>query len=566
MVIYSSERIPMSLYKLLFSAGCLTALALLFFSPSATALDGGTLRLNTYNGWSAFEVISINDNPAGDGFNWAMPSTFDGIGAYLSDSSTLRLQVNHERTDASISEVNLDLASFQTAISNTISGGSTGGGSFVTSARQAYDRWSGNGGSSWTNTSSPSNTSFYRFCSGQSYLPNTFGTDRGFVDNIYITGEEGSTDRLFALDLDNRDFYQVSGVTGSASGGLGGMPFDAYENAALIDTGETDHVALLLSPDGGSRNMKIFIGEKGKDSNGNASNSFLARNGLAYGSYYYLNDSLPSSGTSTNGFFDTSASGALNSNKLEDVDTSPGDPTQVVLGDQDSGVFTFDFNLDFGSGSFSAGGSGFSITKIQAHNDATNNAIGDADNVDWTAPTVLNGTAYPEGLIFVNEDYTTGEIWVSEPDGSGLTRIGDTGATSSASESSGILDISELVGYNPGSVLLTSNQGSNASLSVLINSDATLEAIDPDADFDGDGDIDGADFLTWQRNLGSGTSTSQGDADNDGDVDGDDLAVWQMQFDAAPPQSAVVGVPEPTSLVLVLCGGLLLLRRGCVAC
>ena len=555
----------MSCQKYLFSASSFAALALLFSSSSAVALDGGTLRLNTYNGWDAFEVISINDNPAGDSINWAMPSTFDGIGAFLSDSNTLRLQVNHENADATISEVNLDLANFKTAISNTISGGSNGGGSFVTSARQAYDRWSGNGGASWTNTSNPFNTNFYRFCSGQSYAPNTFGTDRGFVDDIYITGEEGSTNRLFALDLDNRDFYQVSGVTGSASGGLGGMPFDAYENAALLDTGETDHVALLLSPDGGSRNMKIYIGEKGKDASGNASDDFLARNGLAYGSYYYLNDSLPSSGTSTNGFFDTTAFGALNSSKLEDVDTSPGDPTQVVLGDQNSGVFTFDFDFNFSGGSFDAAGSGFSITQIHAHHDGTNNAIGDADNVDWTAPTVLDGTSYPEGLIFVNEDFTTGEIWVSEPDGSNLTLIGDTGTSGSASESSGILDISELVGYHPGSVLLTSNQGSNTSLSVLINPDATLEVIDPNADFNDDGDIDGADFLTWQQNHGSGTTQAQGDADVDGNVDGDDLTVWESQFGGAPPLSAATGVPEPTSLVLALCSGLLLARRDRVA-
>ncbi len=464
----------MSCQKYLFSASSFAALALLFSSSSAVALDGGTLRLNTYNGWDAFEVISINDNPAGDSINWAMPSTFDGIGAFLSDSNTLRLQVNHENADATISEVNLDLANFKTAISNTISGGSNGGGSFVTSARQAYDRWSGNGGASWTNTSNPFNTNFYRFCSGQSYAPNTFGTDRGFVDDIYITGEEGSTNRLFALDLDNRDFYQVSGVTGSASGGLGGMPFDAYENAALLDTGETDHVALLLSPDGGSRNMKIYIGEKGKDASGNASDDFLARNGLAYGSYYYLNDQLPTSGgTSSDGTFDITLDDGLKAAKMEDVDTSPGDPTRVVLGNQFVGVYTFDFDLDFSSGIFSAADSGFSIDKIHTN-------VGNPDNVDWTAPTVLNGTAYPEGLVFVNVDNSNGTIWVGEPDGTDATRIGDTrGPNGASSESSGILDISDLVGYNPGSIVLTNNQGSRASMTVLINPDATLAVPEP---------------------------------------------------------------------------------------
>ena len=545
----------MLLPKAIFPACCFAAGVFFLLSNTAVALDGGTLRINAHNDWKAFEVISVNDNPAGDGFSWAMPSTFDGLGASLVDASTLRLQVNHEKSDASISEVRLDLANFKNAISNTISSGSTGGGSFVTSARQAYERWTGDGGTTWANTSNTSNTNFYRFCSGQSYSPNTFGTDRGFVDEIYITGEEGSTNRLFALDVNSRDFYQLSGTAGSASGGLGGMPFDAYENAALLDTGETGHVALLLSPDGGTQRMKVFIGEKGKDANGNTSNDFLARNGLAYGSYYFLNDVLPSSGTSTDGFFDATAADALRSSKLEDVDTSPGDPTRVVLGDQNSGVFTFDFDLDFGSGSFVAASSSFSITQIQAHHDATNNAIGDADNVDWTAPTVLGGTSYPEGLIFINEDYTTGEIWVNEPDGSNPTLIGDTGTNGSASESSGILDISGLVGYRPGSIVLTSNQGSATSLSVLINPDATLDVADPNADFDGDGDIDGADFLTWQRNLGSGTSPPQGDADNDGDVDGEDLVVWETQYGDSP-NSIAATVPEPSALFLAMLAGL----------
>ncbi|MEE9603463.1 MAG: hypothetical protein V3V75_09170, partial [Thermoguttaceae bacterium] len=362
----------------------LLALSIFVRSTAALALDGGILRVNTLNGWKAFEVISIGNNPTGDGFNWSMPGTFDGVGAWLPNASTLRLQINHERSDATISEVDLNLANFQTAISNMISSGNTGGGSFVNSARQAYDRWTDDAGSTWTNTSSTSNTSFSRFCSGQSYAPNTFGTDRGFVDEVYVTGEETSGGHLFAIDSVNRDFYDLSASTGSASGGFGGMPSDAWENAALLDTGETNHVALMLSPDGGSQRMKIYIGEKGKDTSGNASNGFLARNGLAFGSYYYLNDTLPSLGTpSTNGFFDTSTSGSLSSSKMEDIDTSPSNPTRAVLGDQNSGLFTFDFSLDFGGGSFNSGTSSFSITKIQSHVDNADGSFGDADNVDW---------------------------------------------------------------------------------------------------------------------------------------------------------------------------------------
>ena len=354
-------------------------------------------------------------------------------------------------------------------------GGTTGGVSFVVSARQAYDRWSDDGGSTFTPTSDTSNTSFDRFCSGQAYAPDTFGIDRGFVDEIYITGEEfAGTDRLFAIDSVDRDFYQLSGTAGSAPGGIGGIPFDSYENVALMDTGETAHVALLLSPDGGTQTMRLYIGEKGKDSGGLASSSFLARNGLAYGSWYYLIASYPSVGNTNNGSFSTSPSGSLMSDKIEDVDTSPSNPTLAVMGDQTSGVFTFDFDFVFGAG-FDSGASSFTITMISTTSNGIG-VLGQPDNVDWTDATTLGATAYPDGLIFVNEDNGTGEIWHMLPDGSSKVRIA---STTVSGESTGIFDLSVMVGYRPGSILITNNQGTPASMSVLINPDATLLVPEP---------------------------------------------------------------------------------------
>ncbi len=58
----------------------------------------------------------------------------------------------------------------------------------------------------------------------------------------------------------------------------------------------------------------------------------------------------------------------------------------------------------------------------------------------------------------------------------------------------------------------------------------------PSADFDTDGDIDGSDFLAWQRGLGAlNASKSNGDADNDQDVDAADLATWTSQFGGSDP-------------------------------
>jgi Pretoxin HINT domain/Serpin (serine protease inhibitor) len=51
------------------------------------------------------------------------------------------------------------------------------------------------------------------------------------------------------------------------------------------------------------------------------------------------------------------------------------------------------------------------------------------------------------------------------------------------------------------------------------------------ADFDGDGDVDGRDFLAWQRGFGmSGPMLANGDSNADGHVDGADLSAWQSAF------------------------------------
>ncbi len=57
--------------------------------------------------------------------------------------------------------------------------------------------------------------------------------------------------------------------------------------------------------------------------------------------------------------------------------------------------------------------------------------------------------------------------------------------------------------------------------------------VNPSADFDGDGDVDGRDFLAWQRGFGTPNAVrADGDSDNDADVDGSDLAAWQGQYGA----------------------------------
>lgn len=85
---------------------------------------------------------------------------------------------------------------------------------------------------------------------------------------------------------------------------------------------------------------------------------------------------------------------------------------------------------------------------------------------------------------------------------------------------------------------------------------ATLAAAVPfGADFNGDGIVDSIDLSIWDANYGltgpPGSLGDVGDADGDGDVDGMDFLEIQMDFGMAP-SFPIVAVPEPATLALVL--------------
>lgn len=82
------------------------------------------------------------------------------------------------------------------------------------------------------------------------------------------------------------------------------------------------------------------------------------------------------------------------------------------------------------------------------------------------------------------------------------------------------------------------------------------------ADFNRDGDVDGADLTIWSAKLGqeSGATQTDGDATGDGAVDGADFLAWQQQLTASAVAAAGV-VPEPATVALLitaLCFGHLL--------
>jgi hypothetical protein len=108
------------------------------------------------------------------------------------------------------------------------------------------------------------------------------------------------------------------------------------------------------------------------------------------------------------------------------------------------------------------------------------------------------------------------------------------------------------------------------------------------ADFNGDGQVDGADELILQRNYGAvgQTDNSNGDANGDGTINGADQLAWSNQFGgpggggggfAGDPNTiqngvvrymslgAVGAVPEPSAVALACCSAIAVLayRRRC---
>ena len=91
-----------------------------------------------------------------------------------------------------------------------------------------------------------------------------------------------------------------------------------------------------------------------------------------------------------------------------------------------------------------------------------------------------------------------------------------------------------------------------------------VPAVGNPADFNDDTRVDSADLAAWIANFGKPelATHAQGDVDADGDVDGRDFLGWQREFGFGLPTS--IGMPEPTTLllaVLIAAAG----RRRCVA-
>jgi hypothetical protein len=89
----------------------------------------------------------------------------------------------------------------------------------------------------------------------------------------------------------------------------------------------------------------------------------------------------------------------------------------------------------------------------------------------------------------------------------------------------------------------------DAAAQGVIDTDAThyFGLLAQNADFNGSGLVDAADYVIWRKFNGTtgGATQSQGDANNNGAVDNDDYLIWQQQFGSTPGGGGGSAAQEP---------------------
>ncbi|NDV61608.1 hypothetical protein G0Q06_04015 [Puniceicoccales bacterium CK1056] len=527
------------------SIACLAALA----SP-VLALDGGndvfiTVPTGTSTGWKTFEILTGDDtlgSLAQEGFIWTLShDDWDGVGAYLLDSSTLRVFINHEAgAGSTFSRVDIDLTNLQNWIvagipNNTNNDQVAAPGQIVKAVSLG-----------WTSVGAGTGA-LNNPCSANVWPADTFGFARGFADTLYLLGEESTGGHFWVMDVTTRTLYEAPDLGTSR-----------WENATIVDTGRTDTVALILGADVGSSStgtapLQLYVGLK------NPSGSFLERNGLVGGKVYNWDPEGSSTngtlsgifsggnGTSVNGTWVLDGTNAALFSKLEDVHTnlSPGSSgygVEVAVASQAEAVFTVDLSgVDFVAGDLGVNRDSPVLVLFASNSQdvSVGNGFAGMDNLVWSA----------NGKIYVNEDDGEGDIWQIDVDSLKASyTLGDFTPDASqvfdildadfANESSGIIDISRDLGYQAGSIFLTVGQSGVLTNNQLAMAVSPTAALIPDP-------ITYATWIAGFPSLTGSNALATGDPEKDGIVN---LLEYAFNLNPTVPDAAALEINGASGL------------------
>lgn len=451
--------------------------------------------------WNTTVLTTIGDSIGG----YFAPGLLDGAGAIKLADGTVRAFVNHEMGQ-SVGYT------YQLANGTSLKGGRVSYFDIDPATKQvkeaglAYKSIIDRAGvivTSATQINEGSNTlnGIDRLCGATLFNAGKYG----LVDDIFFTGEETGDGQEFALDVVSETLHCLPWL-GRA----------AWENVTLLETGTTDKVAILVGDDRAGAPLLLYIGDKNFSNDG----SFIDRNGLGHGKLYvwvanngdlsvqqfngtgnsrtgqfkeiaYYNPALAGTpGYDALGFANQAtqdalgnAVGAFSFSRPEDLATNPANGRQVVFAstgrdpefpaDKWGTTYIIDFNLsDLANPSAK-------LNILYDGDDAGNGqfagpdfGLRSPDNLDWS----------PNGLIYIQEDrsysgfgQTSGQeasLWEANPVTGQLTRIAQVDRTAVPSgqtdaapndlgnwETSGIVDISSLLGVTDKAVFLVTSQG-----------------------------------------------------------------------------------------------------------
>ncbi|GAA5496743.1 hypothetical protein Rhal01_02928 [Rubritalea halochordaticola] len=241
----------------------LAATALVGIVPTTLCATTEPAQMVGLNGYTTDPIFTVGETVNG----YTPLGVLDGMAAYAAEDS-VRLVCNHELSSSLGAPYSLDNGTVLTGARIsvfTIDKESRE----VVDAELAFGTIYNRAGEVVDASSDLTFGGLNRLCSGYGVQAG----QAGFVDDVYLTGEETGGGSMWALDVNGDAIWAAPAL------GVGG--WEAATPLSIPSINET-HVALLLGDDRGGAPLYLYIGEK--DLTPGA--GFLTRNGLATGKLY----------------------------------------------------------------------------------------------------------------------------------------------------------------------------------------------------------------------------------------------------------------------------------------
>jgi glycerophosphoryl diester phosphodiesterase len=460
--------------------GLATVLLAANTSLAQTAEPAQTVGLGQ---WSTDPVFTI-----GETFNgYTPPGIPDGMGAFERDY-IVEIVSNHELSSGVGYPYTLDSGVSLTGarVSKLVFDKET---RELIAMGPAYDtiyNRAGNMVDLWNGLDTVSTSGLNRLCSAGSFVAG----QAGFVDDIFLTGEETGGGTEFALDVANGELWAAPWMGLAAWESVAALEIPGFNNT---------HVAVLVGDDRGDAALLLYVGEKIPGGN------FLERNGLANGKLYmWVADSGDLSPADFNG------TGEMRRGKFVEVenynDTGAdgfddlGFATQAKLDEQKAEIGAFNFSrpedlhtnpkpgkgnevIFASTGRFTALNQGKDLwgttylidVKINPGRIRTDNITADItivydgddlDKQDFGIRSPDNLVCADDGFVYIQEDRSIGgfgavsfeetSVWKLDPQTSMVTRVAQVDRTAVPAgqtdidpddlgnwETSGIIDVTD---------------------------------------------------------------------------------------------------------------------------